>query len=117
MYVSEIDLSKKWHCYESYRPSHSERFACCALTIQYIICSTVGQLIALIYDLGKHTYLGILRLSEYGATVVYIGNGPPYRTIYITYYTTGILKHFNKIGRNLGMPKKAKNTWCYLSTL
>ena len=52
-----------------------EKLACCALAIQYIICSTVGWSIASIYDLSAHTYLG--------ASVVYIGYGPPYRTIYI----------------------------------
>ena len=34
---------------EAFQPWHSERFACCALTIQYIICSTVGRSIASIY--------------------------------------------------------------------
>ena len=68
-------------------PSHSERFACCALTIQYNICSTVGQSIASISDLGEHIYLGASYLGKYAALVVYIGYGPPYHTIYITYST------------------------------
>ena len=71
-----------WKCF---RPSHSERFACCTLTIQYIICSTVGQSIASISDLGKHIYLGASCLDKYDASVTYIGYRPPYRTMYITY--------------------------------
>ena len=54
-----------------------EKLACCVLAIQYIICSTVGRSIASIYNLSAHIYLG--------ASVVCIGYGPPYRTIYITY--------------------------------
>ena len=68
-----------------FQPSHSERFTCCALTVQYIICSTVGQSIASISDLGEHIYLSASHLGKYDASVVYIGYGPPYRTIYITY--------------------------------
>ena len=37
-----------------------EKLACCALAIQYIICSTVGRSIASIYDLSAHIYLGAL---------------------------------------------------------
>ena len=57
---------------EVFRPSHSERFTCCALTIQYIICSTVGRSIASKSDLGKHIYFGASCLSKYGASVVRI---------------------------------------------
>ena len=69
---------------EVFQPSHSERFACCALTIQYIILSTVGHFIAFVYNLGGHIYLSASRLCKYVASVVYIGYGPPYRTIYAT---------------------------------
>ena len=31
-----------------------EKLACCALPIQYIMCSTVGRSIASIYDLSAH---------------------------------------------------------------
>ena len=65
-----------------------EKLACCALAIQYIICSTVGRSIASIYDLSARIYLGALRHGKYGASVVYIGYGPPYRTIYMTYART-----------------------------
>ena len=44
-----------------------KRFVCCALTMVYSIYNTVGRSIASIYDLGD----------------IYIGYGPPYRTIYI----------------------------------
>ena len=47
--------------WEFFRPLHSERFACCALTIQYIICSTVGRPIASISYFGEHIYLGASR--------------------------------------------------------
>ena len=51
---------------EVFWPSHSERFACCTLTIQYIICGTIGWSIASISDLGEHIYLGrIYRLLYY----------------------------------------------------
>ena len=46
-----------------FRPLHSERFACYALTIQYITFSTVGRSIASISDLGEHIYLGAYRAS------------------------------------------------------
>ena len=64
-----------------FRPSYSERFTCCTLTIQYIICSTVGMSIASISDLGEHIHQGTKRRGKYDASVY----GPPYRTIYITY--------------------------------
>ena len=56
-HISEIDSSKKWHRYGSFWPSHSERFTCCALTIQYIICSTVGRPITSISNIGEHICL------------------------------------------------------------
>ena len=46
-----------------------KRFVCCTLTKVYSIYNTEGRSIASIYDLGD----------------IYIGYGPPYRTIYITY--------------------------------
>ena len=48
---------------EGFRPSHTERFACCALTIQYIICSTVGRSTASI----SATYISAMDLP----TVLY----------------------------------------------
>ena len=62
-----------------------KRFVCCALTIVYSIYNMVGQSIASIYDLG-----GIFTKAQSAEVnmpprVVYIGYGPPYRTIYITY--------------------------------
>ena len=83
-HISEIDPSNNGAIVEVVRPSHSEILAYCALTIQYI-CSTVGRSIASISDLGEHIYLSALHLSKYGASVVYIGYGPPYRTTYSTY--------------------------------
>ena len=70
---------------EVFRPSHSEGFACCALTIQYTICSTVGWSIASISDLGGHIYLGASCLSKYVASgsYIYISCGPN-RTICTT---------------------------------
>ena len=66
-----------------------KRFICCALTIQYVIYSTVGRSIASIYDLGAHIYLSALRLDKYGTLRVwYIGYGLPYRTIF-TYSVIG----------------------------
>ena len=55
-----------------------------SLRLAPIICSAVGRSIADIYDLSAHIYLGALCLGKYGASVVYVGYGPPYRTIYIT---------------------------------
>ena len=71
---------------EVFWPSHSERFTCCVLTIQYIICSTVGWSIASISDFSVHIYLS--------ASVVYIGYGPPYRT---TYITNNIHSHYENL--------------------
>ena len=70
-------------------PSHSERFACCALIIQYIIFSTVGRSIASISDLGEYIYIGASRLGKYDASVIYISYGPPYCIICIAYSTVG----------------------------
>ena len=62
-----------------------KRFVCCALTIVYSIYNTVGQPIASIYDLGG-IFISAPRASvNMSPRVVYIGYGPPYRTIYITY--------------------------------
>ena len=62
-----------------------KRFVCCALTIVYSIYNTVGQSIASIYDLSG-IFTSALRASvNMSPLVVYIGYGPPYRTIYITY--------------------------------
>ena len=66
--------SEKWRRLGNIRLSHTERFVCYALTIRYIIYSTVGRSIA-----------SISNLSTYGAAVVYSGYGPPYLTIYYTY--------------------------------
>ena len=62
-----------------------KRFVCCALTIVYSIYNMVGRSMPSIYDLG-----GIFteaRSAEVNMSpqVIYIGYGPPYRTIYITY--------------------------------
>ena len=45
--------SEKWRRFENILLSHAERFVCCALAIQYITYSTVGQSIASISDLGS----------------------------------------------------------------
>ena len=50
-----------------------EKLACCALAMQYIMCSTVGQSIASIYDLSAHIDLGASRLGKYGACGVRTG--------------------------------------------
>ena len=78
-HLSEKDSSKNGVVLEVFRPLHSEWFACCAPTIQYMLYSTVGRSIASISDLSEHIYLG--------TSVVYISYGPPYCTIYITYST------------------------------
>ena len=58
---------------------------CCALTIVYSIYNTVGQSIASIYDLSG-IFTSALRASvNMSPLVIYIGYGPPYPTIYITY--------------------------------
>ena len=44
--------SEKWHLFENVWPSHTKRFVCCALTIRYIIYSTVGRSIASISNHG-----------------------------------------------------------------
>ena len=60
-----------------------KRFVCCALTIVYSIYNTVGRSIASIYDLGG-IFTSALRASvNMSLRVVYIGYGPPYRTIYM----------------------------------
>ena len=62
-----------------------KRSVCWALTIVYSIYNTVGQSITSIYDLGC-IFTSALRASvNMSPWVVYIGYGPPYRTIYITY--------------------------------
>ena len=83
-HISEVDLSRKWRRYGSFWPSHSERFACCALTMQYIICSTVGRSITSISNLGEHIYLGTLCLGKYDVSVMYqLWTSLPYYTYYI----------------------------------
>ena len=66
--------SEKWRRFGYIRPLHAKRFVCCALTIRYILYSTVGWSIASISDLGK-----------YGTSAIYISYGPPCCTIYYTY--------------------------------
>ena len=56
---------------EVFQPSISERCACCSLTIQYNICSTVGRSIASMSDLGEHIFLGRISAMEL-PTVLYI---------------------------------------------
>ena len=46
-----------------------------------------GGSIASISDLSKRIYLDALHLSKYATSVVYIGYGPAYHTVYITYST------------------------------
>ena len=50
--MSEIDLSKQWRHYRRFLALALRKVRCCALTVQYIICSTVGRSIASIFDLG-----------------------------------------------------------------
>ena len=67
-----------------------KRFVCCTLTIVYSIYNMVGQSITSIYDLGG-IFTSVLRaLVNMSPLVVYIGYGPPYRTMYITYTYVGI---------------------------
>ena len=55
-------------------------------TIVYSIYNTVGRSISSIFDLGG-IFTSAFRASvNMSPRVVYIGYGPPYRTIYITYY-------------------------------
>ncbi len=62
-----------------------KRFVCCALTIVYSIYNTVGRSIASIYDLGDIFTSALCTSVNMPPRVVYIGYGPPYCTIYITY--------------------------------
>ena len=85
-HISEIDLSRKWRRFGSFSAFALERFACCALTIQYIICSMVGWSIADIYDRG-----GIFTEAQSAelnmlAEVRYRGYGPIYRARYNILY-------------------------------
>ena len=59
-----------------------KRFVCCALTIVYSIYNTVRRSIASIYNLGIFALCTSVNMLP---RVVYIGYGPTYRTIYITY--------------------------------
>ena len=78
-----------------------KRFVCCALTIVYSIYNTVGRSIASIYDLGG-IFTSALRASvNMSLRVVYIGYGPAYRTIYIT-YTAAVLAQYLLLFRNSG---------------
>ena len=63
--------SEKWRRFENIRPSHAERFVCCALTIRYIIYSTVGRSIASISNLGG-IFTSALRTSVNMAPQSYI---------------------------------------------
>ena len=67
-HISEIDSNKNGTIMEVFRPSHSERFTCCTLTIQYIICILVGRSVASISNIGKHIYLGASHLGKYVAS-------------------------------------------------
>ena len=62
-----------------------KRFVCYALTIVYSIYNTVGRSIASIYDLGGIFTSALCASVNMSPRVVYIGYGPTYRTIYITY--------------------------------
>ena len=85
-HISEMDFEKQFASLRKFfRPLHSKWFACCTFTIQYSICSTIGQFIAFISDLGEHIYLGASHLSKYDASVGYISYGPSYCTIYISH--------------------------------
>ena len=75
--------SEKWRRFGNIWLSYAERVVCCALTIRYIIYSTVGWSIASISNLDGIFTLA-LRASVNMAVVVYIGYGPPYCTIYCT---------------------------------
>lgn len=44
--------------------------ACCALAIQYNICSKIGGSIASTSDLGEHIYVGASCLGKHVASVV-----------------------------------------------
>ena len=72
-HISEIDSNRKWCCYRSFSAFAFRKFTCCALTIQYIICSTVGRSIANIYNRGKYASRGgIYRLYLHLPTVLNI---------------------------------------------
>ena len=77
-------LSEKRCRFKNIRSSHAKRFVCCTLTIRYIIYSMVGRSIASISDLGG-IFTSELRTSvNMAPRVGYIGNRPPYHTIYNT---------------------------------
>ena len=82
-------LSEKWRRFGNIRPSHTERFVCCTLTIRYIIYSTVGWSIASISDLGGIFTSAVRPLANMAPrSYIRIGYGPPYCTIYYTYITS-----------------------------
>ena len=58
--MCHMNLRVKNDVFETIRLSHTKRFICCALTIQYNIYSMVGRSIASISDhgLGKYGTLG-----------------------------------------------------------
>ena len=70
-----------------------KRFVCCALTIVNSIYNTAGQSIASIYDLSGIFTSALCASVNMSPQVVYISNGPPYRTIYIIYDITYIIQY------------------------
>ena len=57
----------------------------------YSIYNMVGWSIASIYDLGGIFTSALSTSVNMSPLVVYIGYGPPYRTIYITYIHTMVI--------------------------
>ena len=75
---------KKEKYFENIRLSHAKKFICCALTIRCNIYSMAGRFIASISDLGG-IFTSVAYLPRcFAPQDIYIGNGPPYHTIYIT---------------------------------
>ena len=75
-----------WAKMASFREAFlGKRFVCCALTIVYSIYNMAGRSIASISDLGGIFTEALCASVNMSPQVVYIGYGPPYRTIYITY--------------------------------
>ena len=71
-----------WAKMASFREAFlGKRFVCCALTILYSIYNMVGRSIASIYDLGGIFTSALCASVKMSPRVVYIGYGPPYRTI------------------------------------
>ena len=75
--------SEKWH-FKNIRLSHAKKFICCALTIRYIIYSTVGRSIASISDTGGIFTLALRTSVNMAPWVRHRGYGPPYHTTYKT---------------------------------